>query len=293
MADVDFEPVSERPIQSSSTGTYAPKEYWTNVAKSSGSADGYGFAPILHPDAPLWFNDLIDKLQFRAMRRALRLAGLRKGVRILDVGCGTGRWVRRYREFGFEAFGVDATSAMLTIARQCGTAAPLVVGDAYSLPFADAQFECVSDVTVVQHIPRSLQPAALGEMIRILRPDGRLILMELIRGNGSHIFPHSPQEWIDQAEAFGGTLSAWFGQEYFLLDRAFVWAAHLRGNSLLGHCMPPQTDDLPATHWSGARRAYWALRHITAPISAWVEPLVERIVPAEVATHAVFVFRKQ
>jgi SAM-dependent methyltransferase len=183
---------------------------------------------------------------------------------------------------------------MFAIARKCGTTAPLVAGEAYRLPFADAQFDCVSDITVVQHIPLSLQAAALGEMIRVLTPGGRLILMELIRGNGLHIFPHTPKEWIDQTTALGATLVGWFGQEYLLVDRLFVRVAHINSRSDGGIEVPVSPDDRTPSrqHSTVARRIYWALRHVTVPISTWTEPIAERIFPRDVATHGVFVFQK-
>ena len=93
------------------------------------------------------------------------------------------------------------------------------------MPFADAKFDCVSDITVVQHIPEPQQPQALGEMLRVLKPGGRLILLELIRGNDAHIFPHSSREWIGQVESCGARQIGSFGQEYLLFDRLFVAAA--------------------------------------------------------------------
>ena len=85
---------------------YSPKEYWSGVAENSCADDPSGLAPILYPDSPPWFNQLIDDLQFRAIRRAITSAGLSADTRILDVGCGTGRWLRRYQQFGFRATGV-------------------------------------------------------------------------------------------------------------------------------------------------------------------------------------------
>jgi len=67
---------------------YLPKVYWTNS----------------------WFNHAIDNLQSGALRRALSIAEISPGSRILDVGCGTGRCVRRFGELGFSPIGVDATS---------------------------------------------------------------------------------------------------------------------------------------------------------------------------------------
>src|SRR5215472_2399174 len=84
---------------------YSCKDYWANLAEGCESRDALGFAPILHPQAPLWFNQVIDNLQCRAVRRALAIAATAPGARLLDVGCGTGRWVRRYKELGFSPGG--------------------------------------------------------------------------------------------------------------------------------------------------------------------------------------------
>ena len=272
---------------------YLPREYWTDLAQGAPAADFSGFAPILHPDAPAWFNRLIDDLQFRAVRRALALSNARPGERILDVGCGTGRWLRRYQDLGLSATGVDATTPMLRLARGLGTITPVVVGEAQRLPFKDAHFDLISDVTVVQHIPASFQTEAVREMARVLKPGGHMILMELIRGQAEHIFPRSPREWIELATSQGLRLTDWFGQEYLLLDRLFVRAAlaFTRNN---GKPMPGASTATAsaARHSPSARRLYWRIRHVTAPLSAWTDPLAEKLCCGEAATHAVFIFQK-
>jgi SAM-dependent methyltransferase len=255
----------------------------------------------LHPLAPLWFNQLIDNLQFRALRRALALAGVPRGARILDVGCGTGRWIRRYGEFGFSAVGVDATIGMLRIARSHDTRALLSTGLAQSLPFSDAAFDCLSDITVVQHIPYEFQSKALQEMVRVLKPAGRLILMEVICGKDppvgkdSHVFPRKPLDWISEVEHCGASLIDWFGQEFLLADRLFVCLAQ----SLFGRKdnfvkqVHSASRHSPVWESSVAHRVYWQLRHITVSFSVWAEPEVARVCPASLATHGIFVFRKR
>lgn len=271
--------------------TYSPKEYWTGVADRAGGGDAAGFAPVLHPDAPEWFNRLMDDLQWRAVRRALEIAAIPPGARILDVGCGTGRWLRRYLEFGFQPTGVDATQGMLRLARSRRTVSPLVAGESFRLPFADSAFDSVSDITVAQHIPADLQPAALAEMMRVLKPGGALILFELIRGKGAHIFPRAPKDWTELAARLGGKLAGWFGQEFLLFDRAFVRLARAiarRPNA------SPQSNApaAPIRPRSGAQSVYWGLRHATAPLSAWLDPVAQKILPNSLATHGVFVFLK-
>jgi SAM-dependent methyltransferase len=279
---------------------YSPKEYWSSLAGRSDSTDASGFAPILHPLAPAWFNQRIDNLQFRALRRALSLVEVSPGARFLDVGCGTGRWVRRYGELGFSAVGVDATIGMLQIARTHDTRAPLAAGLAQSLPFSDAAFDCLSDITVVQHIPYEHQPKALQEMVRVIKPGGRMILMEAICEKNpyiekdSHVFPREPRDWISQVEYCGASLIEWFGQEFLLADRLYV---------RLAQTLNGRKDNLvkqvqSTSHYSSSgkssvvRRLYWLLRHITVPLSVWSEPAVARICPASLATHGMFVFRK-
>lgn len=272
---------------------YSPREYWAEVAEKFRSADASGFALVLHHGAPEWFNRTIDSLQFPAVRRALLTADARPGAKILDIGCGSGRWVRRYQELGYCATGLDATAAMLEVARAQKTSAPLICGEAHRLPFADSSFDCVSDITVVQHIPLSTQPAALTEMIRVLRPGGALILMELIRGVGLHIFPRSPEDWIYQVERCGGRLLGWFGQEFLIFDRALVSAVQSTRRHLCGR---PKRHKLPLEStmqgFTAAQRVYWGVRHITVPVSASLDPVVEKLLPASLASHGVFVFRK-
>ena len=280
---------------------YSPKDYWSSLANDGDSSDASGFAPILHPLAPAWFNQLIDKLQFHALRRALALAEVSPGARFLDVGCGTGRWVRRYEELEFFAVGVDATIDMLQIARAHNTRSPLTTGLAQSLPFSNATFDCLSDITVVQHIPYELQSRALQEMVRVLKPGARMILLEVICGKNSeigkdaHVFPREPRDWISEVEHCGATLIDWFGQEFLLADRLYVRLAHAlyrpKGNFV---------DQVQSASYrsssrksSLARRVYWQLRRVTVPFSVWFEPAVARICPASLATHGMFVFRKQ
>jgi ubiquinone/menaquinone biosynthesis C-methylase UbiE len=273
--------------------TYSPKEYWAGLADKFHSADPAGFAPILHARAPAWFNVCIDRLQLSAMRRALDLAEVSPHARVLDVGCGTGRWLRRYSGLGFEATGVDATAEMLRAARTRGTSAPLVAAEANRLPFRDGEFDVVSDVTVIQHIPAALQPEALREMTRVLKTGGRLILFELIRGEDSHIFPRTPQNWLDIGASCGLRAKGWFGQEYLLLDRLFVRVAQgvmkrRETSDAASVDSVENTSPRPTT----LRRVYWGLRHATVPLSVWAEPVVGRMCPGGLATHGVFVFQK-
>lgn len=276
---------------------YPWKEYWANLAASNGSADAEGFSAVLHPDAPSWFNTTIDRLQERAWRKGLRLCQIKDDALVLDVGCGVGRWLRRYMERGLQTVGVDATEGMLQRAAASGLKCSLVVGLAQSLPFDDAAFDLVSAVTVVQHIPPTNQAEALKEMARVLRPGGHLLLLELIRGQGPHIFSRRPADWIERASSAGVSLVGWHGQEYLIPDRIFVGFVHtvrrLARNgpesSLPGQARTPplEPEQVPT-----ARIVYWLIRRCTCAVSEWFEPVAQNVLPREWATHGLFIFKK-
>jgi SAM-dependent methyltransferase len=276
---------------------YPWKEYWANLAVSHGWAEAEGFSAVLHPDAPVWFNAVIDRLQERSWRNGLQLCQIRNDAAVLDVGCGTGRWLRRYSERGLRPTGVDATEGMVRRAAASGLKCPLIVGLAQSLPFDDGVFDLVSAITVIQHILPTYQGDALKEMARVLRPGGHILLLELIRGHGPHIFARRPSDWIEQVSSTGVSLVGWRGQEYLIPDRAFVGivraARRLAGNgtepSLPGQTREPVPgpERVPTT-----RLLYWAIRRGICAISEWLEPAAQNLLPDEWATHGLFVFKK-
>ena len=277
---------------------YVWKDYWANLARSYGSVDDQGFAPVLHPDAPSWFNCTVDRLQEKSWRRGLKRCQLKGDSLVLDVGCGTGRWLRRYLQQRLRPIGVDATQNMLRRAIAGGLICPVVAAQAQRLPFLEKSFELVSAVTVVQHISSSDQQEVLKEMTRVLRPGGYLMLIELIRGEAPHIFPRNPQDWVQLAESAGLSLIWSEGQEYLFLDQAFVqFAQKLR--RLAGHKSGPGLpgqDNIPAAgppKKSTGKVIYWGGRRIACKLSEWVEPVARVICPGTWATHGVFVFQKQ
>lgn len=130
--------------------------------------------------------------QWRLARRLDELP--LEGARVLDVACGTGEitalLARRVGPSG-HVTGLDFSPGMLAVARrrleEAGLAARvrLVQGDALAMPFPDGGFDLVTMGFALRNVADL--DRALAEMVRVARPGGRVLLLEL---------SHSPWPWV-------------------------------------------------------------------------------------------------
>jgi len=100
---------------------------------------------------------------------------LRGGV--LEVGCGTGHWLRLLGERGIRAAGLDASKNMLDYARAQATGATLAQGRAESLPWAGGAFDRLFCINAFHHFADKV--AFLSEARRVLVPGGRMMTVGL------------------------------------------------------------------------------------------------------------------
>lgn len=116
-------------------------------------------------------------------RLVLELLGEVEGLDVLDVGCGDGALAAVLSRHGGRVTGLDPDPRMLdaahTRAAAESVALHLVHGRAEALPFADETFDRVVAVTVLCFIPHA--DRAIAEMVRVLKPGGRLVIGELGR----------------------------------------------------------------------------------------------------------------
>lgn len=135
---------------------------------------------------PNWYRDYLDA--FSAMetvrawkQRSFAMLAARPGHHVLDVGCGLGGDAIALAEQVGAAghiVGVDNSEQLIVEARQrlAGSTLPVEyrVGDMYALEDADATFDCCRADRVFQHLSRPA--AALGELIRVTKPGGRIVV---------------------------------------------------------------------------------------------------------------------
>ena len=115
-------------------------------------------------------------------RRATVAAVVEPGDRVLDACCGTGDLAVAASRAGARVTGLDFSERMLERARGKSSEVEWVRGDAQQLPFEDASF----DAATVGFGVRNLEDLerGLAELRRILRPGGRLAILEITRPRG-------------------------------------------------------------------------------------------------------------
>jgi ubiquinone/menaquinone biosynthesis C-methylase UbiE len=126
-----------------------------------------------------------------AMRRQalvpLRAALIgRPGAQLLDVGCGTGRFLREvkanYPRLGVT--GLDLSPYYLEVARRelrSWSRVQLVVGAAEAIPFADGQFDAITCIYLFHELPSGVRRAVVAEIRRVLKPGGTLVFVDSLQ----------------------------------------------------------------------------------------------------------------
>jgi ubiquinone/menaquinone biosynthesis C-methylase UbiE len=131
-----------------------------------------------------WYETPLGHLVDRVEKEAIfALVPELQGRRVLEVGCGTGNISRALAGRGAQVAGLDVSGPMLAAAHlrahEQGCSLTLIRGQAGWLPFPEAVFDGVISILALDFILD--RPSALGEMVRVLRPGGFLVLALLNR----------------------------------------------------------------------------------------------------------------
>ena len=94
-----------------------------------------------------------------------------RGLRILESGCGTGRWMAYFEKLGNRAFGVDDSWGPLEVARRHDPDMRLARGNVLYSPFRAGSFDAVFSSYVAEHFPEGPE-ALFREINRVLKPGG-------------------------------------------------------------------------------------------------------------------------
>ena len=206
----------------------------------------------------------------------LHLCGDVAGKRVIDVGCGEGRFSRMLAARGAACEGIDPTPGLLAAARDQGSMSP-VRAIAEEMPLRDAAFDlAVSYITLVD-IPGYVE--AIAEMSRVLRPGGRLLAANIGFASASTA-PNGGWHRDDDGNAlfvpidnYGAEWSAvyeWSGIRIRNWHRPLgaYMRAYLRAGLVLRHFSEPVPPEALRAHPDGER----AFRVPWFTVMLWEKP---------------------
>lgn len=169
-------------------------------------------------------------------QRLMEVASLPSGSRILDVGCGSGVTLEylRQKHPDFQAFGIDKSSKLLSLAKTVHYVDDIVNADVGFLPLRDSSFDGVISECCLSVI--SYSKVFLEELFRVLRPDGKLLLTDVYLRNDSGAENHvelaqgcclsgaiGQPEIVDRLAGCGFRIICWEDYSQLLKDFAVRW----------------------------------------------------------------------
>lgn len=154
------------------------------------------------------YNRLMESLGAgRVYEKALTLIDLKEGSELVDIGCGTGTFLKMASVKFLKArfVGVDASEDMLFEARKTLGKLPveLVYADAAYLPLPDASCDFVISILTFHHLPSSVKIRAIQEISRVLKKGGKCLVVD-----------------------FGRAVTKWGSLHTFFLN----WHSYTKGN---------------------------------------------------------------
>jgi ubiquinone/menaquinone biosynthesis C-methylase UbiE len=184
------------------------------------------------------FYDLgVEPFNASLRKYVLRVARPRQGMKVLEVGCGTGTNLGLFAEAGCEVAGVDLSPAMIGLAKKkLGDDADLREGDASAMGFDDQSFDLVVAFLTLHEMPAVVRDPVVGEMARVVAKDGRVIFIDF------HTGPYSfPKGWLYRSVIVPIEIAA--GLEHFRNHRDFLRRGGLPG-LIEGHGLTVEKEKL-------------------------------------------------
>ena len=153
--------------------------------------------------------------------KALRQIGLKlhpptEGLKVLDVGCGTGTTLQLYQKAGCIVSGIDSSPAMLKIAQEkLNNRAELLLSDASEMQYPDDTFDLAIGMLTLHEMHENVRTKVLMEMMRVIKKEGRILIIDF-----HPCSIHFPKGWIYKAVIFFFEITA--GYEHFKNFRNFI-----------------------------------------------------------------------
>jgi putative AdoMet-dependent methyltransferase len=150
-------------------------------------------------------------------------------VRLLDIGIGTGNLTGRFLRQGFHVYGLEPSPKMREICRRKFPDIPVTDGHFLDIPFPPASIDVIVSSYAFHHLKEEEKVQAAREMKRVLKPDGCIIIADLMFRNADERrrleqscidagHPEIPEEYADEYPGYYDDLEKVFTASGFTFD---------------------------------------------------------------------------
>ncbi len=203
-----------------------PPYYRQNFHYQSGGYLTAESAELYDMQVEVLFTGAADAMRRQVLPDLHRALGGRpqRGLRLLDIACGTGRFTAALKDNwpGAQVTGLDLSAAYLDHARRRLGARPRLhwqQGAAEALPWPDGHFDAVSAVFLFHELPPKVRGQAAAEMARVTRPDGRIVLVDSLQKGDR-------PDWDGLLDLFPHGFHEPYFRDYARSDIAGLFACH-------------------------------------------------------------------
>ena len=179
------------------------------------------------------------------------LDSLPPASRVLDIGCGNGKNMTYGQEHGLQMMGLEQSPSLCDICLVKGL--DVIEGDARTIPFEDNTFDAIIMIAVIHHLDPAEHIKVLGEINRVLKPQGRALIT-----NWAVEQPIAQKTSTPRTFAPGLNMVLWKGKEaaplpYWIMDKSIA-------DEFIKN-LPPPLKALDLT-WSSGNWEFWIQKQV-------------------------------
>jgi ubiquinone/menaquinone biosynthesis C-methylase UbiE len=126
-----------------------------------------------------FYDAVVEPFNATLRRYVVKVARPKEGMKVLEVGCGTGTNLELFADAGCDVAGIDLSPSMMELAKEkLGDRADLRLGDASEMPFADNSFDLVLSFLTIHEMPTAVRAPVMDEIVRVTGTDGLALFID-------------------------------------------------------------------------------------------------------------------
>jgi ubiquinone/menaquinone biosynthesis C-methylase UbiE len=179
---------SHNEVSNETTRRTRPRYYLQNFHYQSGGWLTEKSAELYDTQVEVLFNGSANAIRRQALPHLHEIFAGRdqRKLKVIDIGCGTGRFIDALKQVWpkLPVFGIDLSEAYVKHAKRhlrCWSRVHLSVANAESLPVADDSQDALISIFLFHELPPKVRRAVLRECARVLKPGGRLVLVDSLQ----------------------------------------------------------------------------------------------------------------